>query len=199
MLLAIHQPNFIPWMPYFEKLALCDRFVILAHCQFEKGGFTNRCQVWGKWWTNPVQQGHGVDVMSKRYADGQRLVTTNIHWLCAIAMTLGIDTTKIVLDSKTRSTKTQRIAEICHAHEADAYLANPQALEAYLDVDELRANGIRFVSFEAKLKRHPFEMFSEHGIERTKELFWRAVGKSREELAVASTNGVPSEVPCASA
>ena len=36
MILAIHQPNFFPWWPYFEKIEQADMFVFLTHCQFEK-------------------------------------------------------------------------------------------------------------------------------------------------------------------
>jgi hypothetical protein len=44
----------------------------------------------------------------------------------------------------------------------------------------LKHAGIEFIPFEGKLKKHPFEMFAESGIERTKELFWRAVNKQKE-------------------
>ena len=39
MKIAIHQPNFFPWYPFFEKIKNCDIFIILTHCQFEKNGF----------------------------------------------------------------------------------------------------------------------------------------------------------------
>lgn len=37
---AIHQPNFFPWMPYFEKIKRTDVFVILDDAQFSKKGGT---------------------------------------------------------------------------------------------------------------------------------------------------------------
>lgn len=37
---AIHQPNFFPWMPYFEKIRRADVFVILDDAQFSKKGGT---------------------------------------------------------------------------------------------------------------------------------------------------------------
>lgn len=181
MIVGIHQPNFIPWIPYFIKIALSDKFVVLAHCQYEKSGFTNRCKVNDKWWTNPVKNGN-IDIMNKRYTDGQRVATTNLHLICGIAMTLGIDTTKIVMDFKTNKIKTARIVEICKFYGGDKYIANPQALKVYLDIKELNDNGIEFIPFEAKLRKHPFEMFAESGIERTKELFWKAVAQHKEEL-----------------
>lgn len=42
MKIAIHQPNFIPWQGYFDKIADCDLFVLLDDVQFSKGGLTNR-------------------------------------------------------------------------------------------------------------------------------------------------------------
>ena len=42
---SIHQPNFIPWLPFFIKMKLSDCFVILDHVEYSKNGWTNRCQV----------------------------------------------------------------------------------------------------------------------------------------------------------
>lgn len=46
-LVAIHQPNFFPWLGYFDKLARADVFVILDHVQFPKtkGNWGNRVQI----------------------------------------------------------------------------------------------------------------------------------------------------------
>ena len=58
---ACHQPNFLPWLGYFDKLAQCDRFVLLDDVQFprtSRGTYTNRVQlmIGGKpaWLTAPV-------------------------------------------------------------------------------------------------------------------------------------------------
>src|ERR1700730_2689424 len=44
---AIHQPNFLPWLGYFDKLARCDMFVLLDSVQFPKrnGTWMNRVKV----------------------------------------------------------------------------------------------------------------------------------------------------------
>jgi GNAT superfamily N-acetyltransferase len=42
---AIHQPNFIPWLGYFYKLAQADKFVFLDNVQFTKNSFVNRVQL----------------------------------------------------------------------------------------------------------------------------------------------------------
>lgn len=35
--MAMHQPNYIPWLGYFYKLALCDVFVFLDKVQYPRG------------------------------------------------------------------------------------------------------------------------------------------------------------------
>lgn len=56
--MAIHQPNYIPWLGYLCKLALSDVFVFLDDVQFTKNGFTNRNRIktvdGAKWLTIPV-------------------------------------------------------------------------------------------------------------------------------------------------
>jgi hypothetical protein len=42
---AIHQPNYLPWLGYFYKIAHCDVFVFLDNVQYEKNGFTNRNKI----------------------------------------------------------------------------------------------------------------------------------------------------------
>ena len=38
MIVAIHQPNFFPWLGYFEKISRADRFIFLDDVQFPKSG-----------------------------------------------------------------------------------------------------------------------------------------------------------------
>ncbi|NNC39780.1 MAG: WbqC family protein, partial [Acidimicrobiia bacterium] len=45
MIAAIHQPNFLPWLGYFRKLAKADHFVFLDTVPFSKGSYTNRVRV----------------------------------------------------------------------------------------------------------------------------------------------------------
>lgn len=59
-IVAIHQPNFFPWLGYFHKIANCDYFVFLDDVQLPKKGGTwsNRVKVLineqGKWMTAPI-------------------------------------------------------------------------------------------------------------------------------------------------
>lgn len=44
-IVAIHQPNFIPWIGYFNKIAQSDIFVLIDDVQFEKGSVCNRNKI----------------------------------------------------------------------------------------------------------------------------------------------------------
>ncbi|HLU67364.1 MAG TPA: WbqC family protein [Kofleriaceae bacterium] len=51
MLLGAHQPHFMPWLGYFDKILRSDVFVLVDHVQFERQNFQNR---------NRVRTRHGV-------------------------------------------------------------------------------------------------------------------------------------------
>ncbi len=58
--IAIHQPNFIPWPGYYHKISQADVFVFLDTVEFTKGGFINRNKIKfsngsANWLTVPVQ------------------------------------------------------------------------------------------------------------------------------------------------
>src|SRR5256885_665158 len=59
MIVAIHQPNFLPWLGYFYKLASTDAFVFLDNVQYSKNSFINRNRIktpiGPQWLTVPVQ------------------------------------------------------------------------------------------------------------------------------------------------
>lgn len=57
MTIVIHQPEYLPWLGFFDKIDKCDLFVILDHVQFQRG-FINRNKIktptgW-QWLTVPV-------------------------------------------------------------------------------------------------------------------------------------------------
>ena len=63
MIVAIHQPGYLPWLGYFHKILHADLFVLLDTVQMEKNGFANRNRVWTpngvQWLTVPVlMKGH---------------------------------------------------------------------------------------------------------------------------------------------
>jgi hypothetical protein len=42
---AIHQPQYLPWLPYLAKASVCDVFVYLDNVQFQQNGVQNRNQI----------------------------------------------------------------------------------------------------------------------------------------------------------
>lgn len=61
MILSIHQPAYLPWLGYLDRIARSDRFVFLDTVQFEKNSFTNRNRIKTAagplWLTVPVLHG----------------------------------------------------------------------------------------------------------------------------------------------
>ena len=63
-IICIHQPDFFPWLGFFDKIVRCDAFVLLDDVQFPKTGGTycNRVKLLvggsGKWITAPVDRSY---------------------------------------------------------------------------------------------------------------------------------------------
>ena len=64
MLVTIHQPEHMPWLGFFHKMALADTYVLLDTVQFEKNNWQNRNKFIDRsgnvyWLTVPVNiKGH---------------------------------------------------------------------------------------------------------------------------------------------
>ena len=60
MIIAIHQPHYLPWLGYLHRMAQVDAFVLLDHVQFERRNYQNRTMVRmndeARWLTVPVIQ-----------------------------------------------------------------------------------------------------------------------------------------------
>ena len=60
MLVAIHQPNYLPWLGYLDRMVKADLFIVLDHVQFERRNYQNRTQILlegeARWLTVPVVQ-----------------------------------------------------------------------------------------------------------------------------------------------
>lgn len=59
MIAAGHQPNYLPWLGFFDKMAQCDVFIIEDNVQFERQGYQNRSRIktvkGPMWLTVPVE------------------------------------------------------------------------------------------------------------------------------------------------
>ena len=173
MILSIHQPNFIPWKPFFDKIQQSDIFVLLTKCQFEKNGFQNRFSYQDKWYTMPIF--YGLDVLEqKRYKDcresyeaikrklpkhtstlerfdqfiSDSLIETNTQIITQICKEKSI-TTKLCVDFDTEKKSTDRLIEICKHFNADTYLSGPSG-KNYMDLKRFEEEGIRVIFQETK-------------------------------------------------
>lgn len=82
MIVAIHQPNYLPYLGFFDKMKKSDIFVIYDDAQFSKGDFHHRNKIrihngW-KWLTVPVEKKHiPINEIKIR---GELTTTRGISW-----------------------------------------------------------------------------------------------------------------------
>lgn len=77
MIVAAHQPHYLPWLGYLDKIAQADLFVVMDDLQFEAQNFQNRQRVklpqGPAWLTVPLCRSAQADrVLDKR-------ITTSTH------------------------------------------------------------------------------------------------------------------------
>jgi hypothetical protein len=88
-LVAIHQPNFLPWLGYFDKIRRSDVFLVMDNTQFSKTGgtWTNRVRmiVNGEpaWITVPIARAyHGVRSI------GEMRINDHLPWRYKVLRTI---------------------------------------------------------------------------------------------------------------
>ncbi len=89
MRVAIHQPQFMPWLGYLDKIDQADLFVVLDSVQFKKNEWQNRnrirtAQGW-QWITVPVLHKFGqrldeVRINQQRDWQGRHLRALEMHY-----------------------------------------------------------------------------------------------------------------------
>jgi len=167
-LVAIHQPNFFPYYPFFQKMEESDVFVILGHCQFEKNNYQNRFNKDEKWYTMSVNR--GLDpINTKTYLNpnkdwdrikntlpsyknilndfdlciGNSLYDTNVSIIMKIKDMLDIKT-RILFDYPTDLLSTDRLVDLCVRNGANKYISGISGSK-YLDLELFNNNGIEVV------------------------------------------------------
>src|SRR5476651_588587 len=59
MRVSINQPAYLPWLGYFDRIAISDVHVVLDQVQFEKNSMTNRNKIrtsnGSSWLTVPIK------------------------------------------------------------------------------------------------------------------------------------------------
>jgi hypothetical protein len=73
MTVAIHQPQYLPWLPYIDKADQADVFVYLDTVQYQKNGLQNRNQILTaqgpRWLTVPVHASLDRAILETTIAD----------------------------------------------------------------------------------------------------------------------------------
>ena len=173
MILAAHQPNYFPWLPWFQKMNQADVFVVLTYCRFSKGGFQNRFHLHGQWFTIPTFREDDF-IKDRRYVDpdkawsrikwnlgmiDQKYATfaelfdecihegvsqTNMAIIAKLCDMLDIDVSKIRYDEESKMGRNDRLIDLCQKYGCDTYLAGNGSRE-YLDEEAFTANGIKVI------------------------------------------------------
>ena len=90
MLVAIHQPTYLPWLGYLSRMATADLFVLLDHVQFEQRNYQNRTRVRidgePRWLTVPVEQRSREESIAEKRIDNR--IDGMRHWSRVHALTL---------------------------------------------------------------------------------------------------------------
>jgi hypothetical protein len=79
---AIHQPQYLPYLGFFHKLAHADVFIALDTVQYQKNGLQNRNKIknpkgW-QWLTVPVSHAHDSKILDVQIGDAGKWARK--HW-----------------------------------------------------------------------------------------------------------------------
>ncbi len=87
MIMGAHQPNYLPWLGFFDKMLQCDVFVISDSLQFERHDFQNRNRIKTphgvRWLTVPVKHdgnGNLMPINEIEIANHHNLPGLKRHW-----------------------------------------------------------------------------------------------------------------------
>jgi hypothetical protein len=82
MIVAAHQPHFLPWLGYLDKLAKADVFVVMDDLQYEAQNYQNRQRVkinsGATWLTVPLRRGSQDDTILDKRIDNS--AAGRHHW-----------------------------------------------------------------------------------------------------------------------
>ena len=170
MKVTIHQPAFVPWYPFFQKVQAVDKFIFLTHCQYEKNGYQNRFNIDDRWYTMSAKRGL-VPINQKIYLQPEKdwnkikkslpqygrilnlfdkhvsgdLCLMNMGIIKEIVNLLKIDT-ELVVDQATDLKGTDRLVDLCVKNGAAEYVSGVSGAN-YLELHKFSEAGVK-VSFQ---------------------------------------------------
>jgi WbqC-like protein family len=187
---AIHQPEFLPWLGFIDKLRQCDVFVFLDCVQFEKNYFQNRNRirtaVGSAWLTVPVltkgrstqtidevtiraedswrRKHHGPALEDLYAAAGRSLADFNIAVIGWLAGVFGLERRFVRASALgVKGKRSELLLAICQALDATEYLSGVSGRD-YLDESRFRAASIavRYQDFHHPEYRQCYAPFVSH-------------------------------------
>ncbi len=86
MIVAGHQPNYLPYLGFFDKMRRSDVFIIEDDVQFERQGFTNRNRIMTsdgvRWLSVPIEHANkSIPIKEVKIANEGEPDWQNRHWL----------------------------------------------------------------------------------------------------------------------
>jgi hypothetical protein len=82
MIVAAHQPHYMPWLGYLDKMAKADLFVVMDDLQYEAQNFQNRQRLkligGATWLTVPLERGTQADRICDKKIDNSG--SPKQHW-----------------------------------------------------------------------------------------------------------------------
>lgn len=91
MICAIHQPNFFPWLGYFDKIYRSDRFVFMDGVDYPKRSWTNRVRIavngQAAWINCPVLREGKPPKICDAQINNQK-IDQNLNWREKISKTI---------------------------------------------------------------------------------------------------------------
>lgn len=190
MIVAIHQPNFLPYPGYFHKMIHCDHFVYLDHVQYTSGGadaVTNRNKIKtpnGEFaLTVPVLKQSGPNI-------NQIIIDYKQDWVDKMKKTIDLAYKKSsayqdiaallypILDQKNEHLKTLNI-NIIDAFRQYLSIQTPTSISSEMNIDPQlqkddllieivkRLGGSTYLSGKGGLKYMQLDKYADHQIEVT--------------------------------
>jgi hypothetical protein len=90
MIVSIHQPHFLAWLGYWDRMRQSDLFVLLDHVQFERQNYQNRVMIktghGPQWLIVPVHQRSRSESILEKRIDNQG--HGRHHWARRVVLTL---------------------------------------------------------------------------------------------------------------